>query len=111
MQPFIVVDLTGSKIPPVPSEFDVERFTERHRILFLRDFIKDLAKPIRESYEQIDYVPTQILVEYLLKVHELEEGGVSGLMCTSAVTGETCIVLDVPNKRCIDRDDEIERFA
>ncbi|WP_431044806.1 HEPN-associated N-terminal domain-containing protein [Streptomyces sp. P1-3] len=110
-QPFTVVDLTGSKIPPVPSEFDIERFTERHRILFLRDFIKDLTKPIRESYEQIDYVPTQILVEYLLKVHEREEGDVSGLMYTSAVTGETCIVLDVPNKRCIDRDDEIERFA
>lgn len=110
-QTFTVVDLTGSKIPQVPSEFDVERFAERHRILFLRDFIKDLTKPIRESYEQIDYVPTQILVEYLLKVHEREEGDVSGLMYTSAVTGETCIVLDVPNKRCIDRDDEIERFA
>ncbi|MEU0651105.1 HEPN-associated N-terminal domain-containing protein [Streptomyces albogriseolus] len=110
-QPFTVVDLTGSKIPQVPSEFDVERFTERHRILFLRDFVKDLTKPIRESYEQIDYVPTQILVEYLLRVHEREEGHVSGLMYTSAVTGETCIVLDVPNKRCIDRDDEIERFA
>jgi hypothetical protein len=111
VQPLTVVDLTGSLIPQVPSEFDVERFTERHGILFLLDFVKDLTKPIRESYEQIDYVPTQILVEYLLKVHERAEGDVSGLMYTSAVTGETCIVLDVPNKRCIERDDEIERFA
>ncbi|MET8680937.1 HEPN-associated N-terminal domain-containing protein [Streptomyces sp. NPDC004647] len=110
-QRFTVVDLTGSKLPPIPSEFDVDRFTERHRILFLKNFVKDLTKPIRESYEQIDYVPTQILVEYLLKVHEREEGSVDGLMYTSAVTGKTCVVLDVPNKRCIDRDDQIERFA
>jgi hypothetical protein len=109
---FTVVDLTGSKLPSLPSEFDVERFAERHRILFLRDFVKDLTKPIRESYEQIDYVPTQILTEYLLKVHEPSgERSIDGLMYTSAVTGKTCVVLDVPHKRCIDRDDEIERFA
>jgi hypothetical protein len=111
-QRFTVVDLTGSKIPSEPSEFDIERFAERHRILFLRSFVKELTQPIRESYEQIDYVPTQILTEYLLKVHEPSgERTIDGLMYTSAVTGKTCVVLDVPNKRCIDRDDEIERFA
>ncbi|MEU5482844.1 HEPN-associated N-terminal domain-containing protein [Streptomyces mirabilis] len=110
-QRFTIVDLTGSNIPTVPSEFDTERFAERHRILFLRDFIKDLTKPIRETYEQIDYVPTQILTEYLLKVHQREEGDISGLMYTSAVTGKTCVVLDIPNTRCIDQDDEIEHFA
>ncbi|MEU0780561.1 HEPN-associated N-terminal domain-containing protein [Streptomyces sp. NPDC006173] len=109
---FTVVDLTGSKIPPIPSEFDIERFAERHRILFLRDFIKELTKPIRESYEQIDYVPTQILTEYLLKVHEPSgERSIDGLMYTSAVTGKACVVLDVPNQRCINQDDEIKRFA
>ncbi|MFD4864603.1 HEPN-associated N-terminal domain-containing protein [Streptomyces sp. NPDC058412] len=108
---FTVVDLTGNKLPVIPSEFDVDRFKERHQILFLANFVKDLAKPIRESYEQIDYVPTQILVEYLLKVHEREGGGVDGLMYTSAVTGKTSVVLDVPNERCIDRDGRIERFA
>lgn len=111
-QPFTVVDLTGSKIPPAPSEFDVEHFSQRHQILFLKDFIEDLTKPIRESYEQIDYVPTQILTEFLLKVHQPENGDrIDGLMYTSAVTGKTCVVLDLPNKRCIDRDDEMERFA
>ncbi|MFJ9628996.1 HEPN-associated N-terminal domain-containing protein [Streptomyces sp. NPDC101175] len=111
-QQFTVVDLTGSKIPTVPSEFDIERFTERHRILFLRSFVKELTKPIRESYEQIDYVPTQILTEYLLKVHEPSgERTIDGLMYTSAVTGKTCVVLDVPNKRCINQENEMERFA
>ncbi|MFE7229941.1 HEPN-associated N-terminal domain-containing protein [Streptomyces sp. NPDC057596] len=110
-QRFTLIDLTGRKIPSIPSEFDVDRFAERHGILFLRDFIKDLTAPIRESYEQIDYVPTQILTEYLLKVHQREHGRVSGLMYTSAVTGKTCVVLDVPNKRCIDQDEQIERFA
>ncbi|MFF9574270.1 HEPN-associated N-terminal domain-containing protein [Streptomyces rubiginosohelvolus] len=110
-QQFTVVDLTGKRIPPAPSEFDTERFAERHRILFLSNFVKDLAKPIRENFEQIDYVPTQILTEYLLKVHQREEGDISGLMYTSAVTGKTCVVLDVPNARCMDQDDEIEHFA
>jgi hypothetical protein len=31
-------------------------------------------------------------------------------MYTSAVTGKTCVVLDVPNNRCIDRDDEVHHF-
>ncbi|MGW4674378.1 HEPN-associated N-terminal domain-containing protein [Streptomyces sp. NPDC004324] len=111
-QRFTVVDLTGSKIPPVPSEFDIERFTERHRILFLRNFVKELTEPIRESYEQIDYVPTQILTEYLLKVHEPSgERSIDGLMYTSAATGKTCVVLDVPNERCINQDVEIKHFA
>jgi hypothetical protein len=78
---FSVVDLTGSNLPEIPSEFDVDRFTERHRIKFLKEFVKELTKPIRESYEQIDYVPTQILVEYLLKVHEREEGSVDVHLC------------------------------
>jgi hypothetical protein len=108
---FTVVDLTGSKLPTPPSEFDVDRLRERYGILFLKYFVKDLATPSRESYEQIDYVPTQILTEYLLRVHQHEGSGVSGLMYTSSVTGKTCIVLDVPNKRCIDRDDQIERFT
>lgn len=107
---FSVIDLTGGSLPEIPSEFDVDRFSERHRIIFLKEFARDLAKPIRESYEQIDYVPTQILVEYLLKVHEREEGSVDGLMYTSAVTGKTCVVLDVSNERCIDKCDDIRRF-
>lgn len=108
---FSVIDLTGDSLPEIPSEFDADRFSERHRIMFLKEFARDLAKSIRETYEQIDYVPTQILVEYLLKVHEREEGNVvDGLMYTSAVTGKACVVLDVPNERCIDEGDEIQRF-
>ncbi|MFD5397885.1 HEPN-associated N-terminal domain-containing protein [Streptomyces sp. NPDC127097] len=111
-QRFTVVDLTGSRLPEPPSEFDVERLTERYGILFLKDFTKDLTREVRPTFEQIEYVPTQILMEYLLKVHHPKGGGsVDGLIYTSAVTGKTCVVLDVPNKRCIDRDDEIERFA
>ncbi|MFD8431918.1 hypothetical protein ACFV1R_30450, partial [Streptomyces coelicoflavus] len=73
---------------------------------------KDLTREVRQTFEQIEYVPTQILMEYLLKVHEPSgEGTIDGLMYTSTVTGNTCVVLDVPNKRCIDQDNEIERFA
>jgi hypothetical protein len=111
-QRFRVVDLTGSRLPELPSEFDVDRLADRYGILFLKNFTKDLTREVRQTFEQIEYVPTQILMEYLLKMHEPSGGGtIDGLMYTSAVTGKTCVVLDVSNKRCIDQDSEIERFA
>ncbi|MFE4409800.1 HEPN-associated N-terminal domain-containing protein [Streptomyces sp. NPDC056821] len=106
-----VIDLTKDKLPGIPSEFDVERANERFGVLFLHDFVRELNKPVRDSYEQIDYVPTQILTEYLLKVHHQDRDGFEGLMYTSAVTGKACVVIDVPNGRCIDRDDQIERYC
>lgn len=106
-----VVDLTREKLPTLPSEFDVERANERFGILFLYDFVNELNESVRDSYEQIDYVPTQILTEYLLKVHHQEESdNIQGLMYTSAVTGKPCVVLDVSNEHCINQDDEIGRF-
>jgi len=59
-----------------------------------------LSQPARETYEQIDYVPTQIVTEYLLRIF-LDGEGVDGLLYASALTGEVCAVLDVPYDRCV----------
>ena len=61
-----VVDL--SNLPDLPSIFDTdEKAIERYDgIAFLHRFIKDLTLPIvLDGREHIDYVPTQVLTEYL----------------------------------------------
>lgn len=101
-QPCIVVDFT--KLPEVPSMFDLERDRQRRPLLFLHKFVDQLSKPARsKEYEQIDYVPTQIVTEYLLRI--FAEGQlITGLLYPSALTGDTSVVLDVPNDQCVDQE-------
>jgi hypothetical protein len=99
-QPCVVVDFTN--LPSVPSMFDPERGRQRRPLLFLREFVAQLSKPARVTHEQIDYVPTQVVTEYLLRV--FAEGRlVAGLLYPSALTGDPCFVLDVPHDRCVEQ--------
>jgi hypothetical protein len=99
--PMGVVDFTA--LPGVPSMFDPERGSKRRALVFLHRFAEQLRSPVRPGHEQIDYVPTQVVTEYLLRVHR---GGavVQGLLYPSSLTGTACAVLDVPNDRCVDQD-------
>ncbi|MCX4539016.1 HEPN-associated N-terminal domain-containing protein [Streptomyces sp. NBC_01669] len=102
--PCSVVDFTD--LPPVPSLFDRGRAKDRRPLMFLRDFAAQLTAPARSTYEQIDYVPTQVVTEYLLHVFR-PEAPVSGLLYTSSLTGKMAAVIDVPNERCIDHGMEV----
>ena len=96
-----VVDLTA--LPTVPSLFDEERRHLRDPISFLRDFVEDFAKPIKkDGREHIEYVPTQVVTEYLRHVFRAENGHrVRGLIYQSARNGGCkCCVLFVRNKGC-----------
>jgi hypothetical protein len=96
-----VVDLTA--LPPVPSLFDRERRHLRQPIIFLRSFIEDLAKPVKkDGREHIEYVPTQVVTEYLRHVFRTETGHrVKGVIFSSArKKGSKCCVLFVKNKGC-----------
>ncbi|MFK4687234.1 HEPN-associated N-terminal domain-containing protein [Streptomyces pristinaespiralis] len=101
--PCTVVDFID--LPPVPSLYDLDRAADRRPLIFLRDFTAQLTKPARSAYEQIDYVPTQVVTEYLLHVFR-PQAPVSGLLYTSSLTGAMAAVLDVPNERCVDRGTE-----
>ncbi|MEU2113849.1 HEPN-associated N-terminal domain-containing protein [Streptomyces sp. NPDC019507] len=98
-RPCTVVDFTD--LPPVPSLFDLDRAAERRPLMFLRDFAAELSAPARSTFEQIDYVPTQVVTEYLLHVFR-PEAPVSGLLYSSSLTSKVAAVLDVPNERCND---------
>ena len=96
-----VVDLT--RLPAEPSMFDPELGSMRRQIRFLNMFVEQLSDRVQPDHEQIDYVPTQIVTEYLLRVHG---GGdrIRGLVYRSLLAEGACVALDVPNDHCIDPD-------
>jgi hypothetical protein len=64
-----IVDLT--RLPPIPSIFDraPENTQRRHDLGFLYGFLRDLRGEVEPgSAEHIDYVPTQVVCEYLRHV-------------------------------------------
>jgi hypothetical protein len=82
--------------------FDRERGRLRRPLLFLHQFVTQLSEPARaREYEQIDYVPTQIVTEYLLRIFAKGQL-VAGLLYASDLTGDASAVLDVPRDRCVD---------
>lgn len=94
-----VVDLT--RLPDEPSMFDSELGSMRRQIRFLNMFVEQLSDRVEPDHEDIDYVPTQIVTEYLLHVHG---GGdrVRGLVYQSSLADGACVALDIPNDHCID---------
>lgn len=92
-----VLDLTN--LQPIPSLF-ASNGDERPQWVFLHYFADSLrAKPV---LEEIDYVPTQVVTEYFLKVFG-DGRFFDGLRYTSDVEGgDICVVLDVRNPGCVE---------
>lgn len=92
-----LLDLT--RLKPVPSIFAADG-DERGQWHFLHHFERTLrAKP---SKDEIDYVPTQIVTEYFLKIFD-GGGHFDGIQYLSdVVEGQTCIVLDLRNEACLE---------
>ncbi len=58
-----------SNLPDVPSVFDESKKEIRENILFLKNFSDEISKPIKKfSSILIEYIPTQILSEYIALV-------------------------------------------
>ncbi|HVM35179.1 MAG TPA: HEPN-associated N-terminal domain-containing protein [Actinomycetota bacterium] len=98
----IVIDFTN--LPSVPSVFDARARGDRPPLMFLHQFVNQLKKPARDRWEQLDYVPTQILTEYFLKVF-LNGEAVTGLLYPSAQTGRASAVMDVDHQHCVSEDE------
>ena len=91
------LDLTEIKSMSLPSVFDLNQYTLREAILFLKDLNDDLTRPIEELHE-IEYVPTQIFAEYFKFVEHLD-----GIKYSSSKDhNESCYVLFFDNEQCID---------
>lgn len=94
-----VIDLTN--LEAVPSMFDETRGYLRRPLLFLHRFVEEVRKPARRDWEHLDYVPTQVMTEYLLHIY-FEGRAVKGLLYPSAQTGRASVVLQVANEQCCD---------
>ncbi|BCQ28251.1 RES domain-containing protein (plasmid) [Caballeronia sp. NK8] len=102
-----VVDLT--KLPNLPGVFEPDSRSERQGIVFLRDFLDDFTAPIKkDGREHIEYVPTQVVAEYLRFVHrDRKNRAIDGVLYKSArQTGSQACVLFVGAEAACDPGDE-----
>jgi hypothetical protein len=91
-----LVDLT--MIPNSPSIFDKENNDTIGSLAFLRDFAKDISKPLLNA-ASIDYVPTQIVTEFIRYNPKLK---VDGLVYPSSKNdGKENIVLFFNNEKSL----------
>jgi len=99
---FPVVDLT--RVPSVPSIFDAAKRDSRPDIIFLNHFIRDLqASVTKDGREHIDYVPTQVVTEYIRHLYSHPDLGiVRGVLFRSARGKGECCVLFFHNEQCCD---------
>jgi hypothetical protein len=100
-----IVDLT--QLPRVPSPFDETEKALRTRpsLGFLHGFRFDVSRPIvRDKRIHIDYVPTQVVCEYLRYVFQDDDGeAVNGLAWQSAQDGTgKNVVLFLDDSRCVE---------
>ncbi len=100
-KPLLLLDLT--KLPEMPSQFDEENRHLRAPLAFLRSFAHDLTKPVaRDGYEHVDYVPTQVVTEYVrYQLKAEEDKSVDGIMYTSSRNpGGVSLVLFIDGTQC-----------
>ena len=87
-RPATILDLTD--IPPVPSLFqaipDSLEFRPREVLVFLNHVADEMSKPIqRDDRVHINYVPTQVVTEYIRSQLISENAPIDGIKYTSAV--------------------------
>ncbi|PPC97259.1 MAG: hypothetical protein CTY35_07530 [Methylotenera sp.] len=94
----LLVDFTN--IPKRPSIFRPNSRRLRHGLIFIRKLIEDLTAPIKkDGREHIDYVPTQIVAEYLRFIHRRNGNlKIDGILYESARNpGSKACVLFIDN--------------
>ncbi|MEV0049469.1 HEPN-associated N-terminal domain-containing protein [Saccharopolyspora shandongensis] len=102
--------LNLTDLPPVPSLYtEAGRTQQRYDLTFLHRFATDLRKPVVfDGREHIEYVPTQVLTEYLRYV---STNAVDGILYHSAQNNGVCCVLFCDSTRCIDPGQTPDRYT
>lgn len=91
-------------LPPIPSVFESNTHDEYYEIKFLRSIAEDMGSPVSiDGSEHIDYVPTQVVTEYLRWLPDLS---LDGILFTSAQNGGRCCVVFCGPDGCVDLGNE-----
>lgn len=98
----LVLDLVA--LPTPPSIFDSAQRHLRRPLMFLTEFAEQVSKPLTDrGREHIDYVPTQVVAEFLRVAFHAELGPVQGIRYSSGQhQGGVCVALFVPHDRCVE---------
>lgn len=91
-----ILDLT--QVPTIPGFFEPSRHKQRQLLIFLTNFAEQISQPVaRNRQEHVDYVPTQIVSEYLRYVFALPNNGrLDGIRYYSSRNGRgECLTLFV----------------
>ncbi len=98
IRPLRMVNLAA--LPPIPSVFVPEGRKHYYELRFLHEFAGDLSAPvIMDGREHIEYVPTQVVTEYM---RWLPAVAIDGILFTSAQNGGTSCVIFCGPKGCAD---------
>lgn len=96
--------LNLADVPAVPSIFDGERRSSYYDLRFLHDFAEDLRKPVvLDGRLHIEYVPTQVVTEYL---RWMPEEDIDGILFQSAQNDGLNCVIFCDASGCAERGDE-----
>jgi hypothetical protein len=103
-----VLDLTFR--PQCMSIFEGHDLTQDH-VIFLQHFVADVSKPLGEGdLCEIEYVPTQLVCEYLAQVFLPDEKALDGLIYPSSLgTGKNLVLFPVLGQRYADQ--SLQRFS
>ncbi len=100
-QQMLVIDFT--KLPPIPSPFDEKNLRKREIILFLHGFLNDISLQIeKDGTEHIEYVPTQVICEFISQVFKTSAGKqVDGILYSSSVDigGQNLVIFPAKDRR------------
>lgn len=105
MAPMTIVDF--SKLPEIPSVFDdgSETSTVRQELGFLHGFRRDIQKKVEHDERvHVEYVPTQVVCEYLRDQLPLKLGiGIDGLAWQSGRSEDSLsLALFIDSSGCVD---------
>lgn len=103
----VLIDFTA--VPLMPSIYDGNKADTREAILFLRRFVEDMSLPVGRNGEgNIDYLPTQIITEYIRYLFKTEGRNVDGIRYHSTQNeGGVCYAFFVDAKHCLDEGDKV----
>jgi hypothetical protein len=94
--------LNLADLPPIPSPYHDAGRASYFDLVFVHDFARDLGKPITlDGREHIEYVPTQVVTEYLRFVMPQS---IDGILFRSAQNGGVNCVIFCDTTGCVNPD-------
>ena len=128
LQPLTLLDLSALSDAYVKaSYFDPDYSTHRARTAFLRRLVREISRPVLPEDEQLEYLPTQVIAEYLAQKADPRFDGMiypssqiggsadnvvlfnhSSRVEPYALPEGSSIEIDIPIKNQLDEDDDFD---